>query len=179
MIDARTMSKNPALKATRAMISSGALPNVALSRPPMASPVRVAICSVESTMSRAIGRMERAAEKNRTGGATCAYSSATEMGMKARSQLRDGFMMCGRSGARRRQRRIQAVHEGEEESRRPATHQDAGERLDAAVEPPLRRQDQVAVSGRRVGDGAEVRRRLQVGHSAVPDIGQSPHRDFD
>ena len=35
------MSSRPALSATKAMISSGALPKVALSSPPMASPVRV------------------------------------------------------------------------------------------------------------------------------------------
>ena len=33
------MSSSPARSATNAMISSGALPKLALSRPPMASPV--------------------------------------------------------------------------------------------------------------------------------------------
>src|ERR1043165_867064 len=44
--DARTISSKPAFRATKAMINSGALPKVAFSRPPTASPVRVAICSV-------------------------------------------------------------------------------------------------------------------------------------
>lgn len=78
--DARTISKWPARSATSAMIISGALPNVALSSPPTASPVCVASCSVEVTISRAIGTMDRAAEKNSNGGDTCAPSSASEMG---------------------------------------------------------------------------------------------------
>ncbi len=72
------------------MISSGALPNVAFSRPPMASPVREASCSVDTTISRAMGMMESAAEKNSTGAGTCTRSSATDTGMKISSQLRDG-----------------------------------------------------------------------------------------
>jgi len=46
------------------------LPNVALSSPPIASPVRTAICSVDITIRWAIGTMARAAEKNSTGSAT-------------------------------------------------------------------------------------------------------------
>jgi len=61
--EARTISKYPAFRATRAMINSGALPKVALSRPPIASPVRIATCSVACTISRAIGMMASAAEK--------------------------------------------------------------------------------------------------------------------
>ena len=91
MIEARTMSKYPALSATSAMISSGALPKVALSKPPMASPVRVASCSVERTISRAMGTIASAAEKNSIGAGTCACSSTTEMGMKTNNQLIDGL----------------------------------------------------------------------------------------
>lgn len=43
MSEARTMSNSPALRATIEMISSGALPKVALSSPPTASPVREAL----------------------------------------------------------------------------------------------------------------------------------------
>ena len=50
-----------------AMINSGALPKVAFSNPPTASPVRVAICSVACTIMLAIGMMASAAEKNSTG----------------------------------------------------------------------------------------------------------------
>ena len=69
------------------MISSGALPKVALSRPPKASPVRAAICSVERTISTAIGTMANAAEKKMTGGGTLpACSRITVIGMKTKSQ---------------------------------------------------------------------------------------------
>jgi hypothetical protein len=91
MIEARTSSWLPAFNATRAMISSGAFPNVALSRPPIASPVRCAICSVDCTISAAIGTIARAAEKKRTGSETPACSRATVMGMKAKSQKIDGL----------------------------------------------------------------------------------------
>ena len=70
------------------MISSGALPKVALSSPPMASPVREAMCSVASTMSVAIGIIATHALKKIqvcASGATC--SSMMTTGMKMRSQL--------------------------------------------------------------------------------------------
>src|SRR6266576_3998677 len=88
MSEARTMSNSPALRATIAMISSGALPKVAFSSPPMASPVRNAICSVASTMRCAMGMIATQAEKKIhvcACGQTC--SSATVMGTKMRSQL--------------------------------------------------------------------------------------------
>src|SRR5690349_23266203 len=91
MIDARTRSTSPALRATVAMINSGALPKVAFSSPPTASPVRVAICSVEWTIRLAAGMMASAAEKKTTGGAASARSSTTAMGTNARSQLTEGF----------------------------------------------------------------------------------------
>jgi len=76
------------------MISSGAFPNVAFRRPPTASPVRVAICSVARTIRAAIGTMARAAERNTTGGETLpACSSARVIGMKTRSQLSEGFIL--------------------------------------------------------------------------------------
>ena len=46
VIDALTRSTRPARSATIAMISSAALPKVALSSPPTVGPVRSAICSV-------------------------------------------------------------------------------------------------------------------------------------
>ena len=67
MIEARTMSSMPAWSATVAMISSGALPNVALSSPPTASPVWVDRCSVARTIKAAIGTIPTAAEKKITG----------------------------------------------------------------------------------------------------------------
>src|SRR5262245_46511661 len=56
---------------------------------------------------------------------------------------------------------VQAIDDREEESSRPPAHQDAGERFDGAVEPPLLREDHVAVAGGRVGDRAEVEGRLE------------------
>src|SRR4051812_39169637 len=131
------------------MINSGALPNVALSRPPIASPVRVAICSVATTIRRAIGTIAIAAEKNNTGSGTCAYSSAREIGMNTKSQLIEGFSM---SGLRAPRLCRQAVHHGEKEARGPAAHQDPGQGLDAPAQPPAGGQDDVAVAGGGVGD---------------------------
>ena len=50
VIDAFTSSTRPARSATIAMMSSAALPKVALSSPPMVGPVRCARCSVASPM---------------------------------------------------------------------------------------------------------------------------------
>src|SRR5262249_46025583 len=146
------MSNRPARSATNAMISSGALPNVALSRPPIASPVYVASCSVDTTISRATGTIASAAEKNSTGAGTCAYSRAIDTGTKNNNQLIEGLTdRCRSDGAWVSAWLIQAVDEREEESGRPSAHQDAGQRLDAAVETPFFGQYQVAVAGRRIG----------------------------
>jgi hypothetical protein len=64
------VEKPRAFNATSAMINSGAFPNVALSNPPMASPVRVARCSVDRTIKAAMGMMASAAEKNSNGAGT-------------------------------------------------------------------------------------------------------------
>jgi hypothetical protein len=65
-MEARTISKRPARRAVIAMISSGRLPKVALSKPPIVAPVWTATCSVPSTMSLANGTMARAAQKKTT-----------------------------------------------------------------------------------------------------------------
>ena len=68
-------------------MSSGALPKVALSKPPTAWPVRMAICSVDCTINTAIGTMANAAEKKITGGGTLPMCSRiTVIGMNAKSQ---------------------------------------------------------------------------------------------
>ena len=54
-IDAFTTSWRPSISAKKAMISSGALPNVTFSRPPMPGPVRAAIASVASPITAAQG----------------------------------------------------------------------------------------------------------------------------
>ena len=70
------------------MINSGALPNVALSKPPTASPVRDANCSVARTIRAAIGMMAIPAEKNTAGAGTRpTFSMPTVMGTKINSQL--------------------------------------------------------------------------------------------
>src|SRR6266705_3162124 len=124
------------------MINSGALPNVALSRPPTASPVRVESCSVACTINAAIGTMARAAEKKITGGdslPTC--SRATVTGMKTNSQRMDGFIR-HKSGPRRfGSHLVHPGHDSEKEGCRPAAHQDARERLNPANQTPFVRQE--------------------------------------
>jgi hypothetical protein len=68
------------------MISSGRLPNVALSSPPSAAPVYAARCSVLWTMSAASGTIARAATKKMSGAAAPRISSPAATGMAIRSQ---------------------------------------------------------------------------------------------
>ena len=69
-------------------MSSGALPKVAFSRPPTASPVRAASFSVELTISAAIGMIDSAAEKNMIVGATPPISSKNiAIGTKMKNQF--------------------------------------------------------------------------------------------
>ena len=60
-IDALTTSWRPASSANSAMISSGALPNVTLSKPPIPGPERAASSSVASPISAAVGMIPSAA----------------------------------------------------------------------------------------------------------------------
>jgi hypothetical protein len=81
-IDAFTTSWSPAFSANRAMISSGALPNVTFSSPPIPGPERAARCSVASPISAAVGITPSAAVTKMITGDAWAISSATAMGMK-------------------------------------------------------------------------------------------------
>ena len=63
------------------MISSGALPNVTFSRPPMPGPVRAAIASVASPITAAQGITPSAAAPNTITGFACASSTAIAIGM--------------------------------------------------------------------------------------------------
>ena len=54
-IEAFTTSWRPSLRAKKAMISSGALPNVTFRKPPMPGPVWAAMCSVASPITAAVG----------------------------------------------------------------------------------------------------------------------------
>ena len=67
-IEAFTTSWRPSISAKKAMISSGALPNVTLSRPPMPGPVRAAIASVASPITAAHGITPSAAAPKTTTG---------------------------------------------------------------------------------------------------------------
>ena len=82
-IEAFTTSCRPSSRAKKAMISSGALPKVTLSSPPMPGPVLAAIASVASPITAAQGiTASAAAPKMSTGLSTCASSSAIAIGMK-------------------------------------------------------------------------------------------------
>ena len=81
--DAFTTSWSPSSRAKNAMISSGALPKVTLSRPPMPGPLRAASCSVASPMSAAVGMTASAAAEKMNAGVACAASSTIATGMKA------------------------------------------------------------------------------------------------
>ena len=81
-IEAFTTSWRPSIRAKKAMISSGALPNVTFRRPPMPGPGRAAIASVASPITAAQGITPSAAAAKTSTGAACASSSATATGMK-------------------------------------------------------------------------------------------------
>ena len=80
-IDALTTSCRPSLSAKKAMISSGAFPNVTFRKPPMPGPVRSAISSVAVPISAAVGITPSAAAVNTSTGDACASSSAIAAGM--------------------------------------------------------------------------------------------------
>ena len=67
--EALTTSCRPSRSAKKAMISSGALPNVTLSRPPMPGPERAASSSVARPMSAAVGITPSAAAEKIAGAA--------------------------------------------------------------------------------------------------------------
>src|SRR5215471_8332205 len=148
------------------MISSGALPKVALSRPPMASPVRIASCSVDKTIRCATGTIDNAAQKNSSGALACAYSSAIETGMKASSQLMEGAKRLLIDGCSAMWL-IETIHHREKEPGGPAAHQDAGEGLDGALHPPSGRQHDIAVPSGRIGYRAEVESDTVIGQRSV------------
>ena len=81
-IEAFTTSWRPASRAKKAMISSGALPNVTFRSPPMPGPVLAAIASVASPITAAHGITPSAAAENTSSGVAPATSSTTAAGMK-------------------------------------------------------------------------------------------------
>ena len=80
--DAFTTSCSPSISAKKAMISSGALPNVTFRSPPIPGPVRAAIASVASPITAAHGITPSAAAREDQHGPACASSSAIATGMK-------------------------------------------------------------------------------------------------
>src|SRR5262245_11761897 len=77
------------------MMSSGRLPNIAFSSPPIVSPVCCDRCSVLVPISLAIGMMARAATRNLTGAPTpsmCSTRNAT--GTKSSIQCRSHHIGC-------------------------------------------------------------------------------------
>ena len=98
MIEALTTSCSPALSANRAMISSGALPNVTFSRPPMPGPDRAASSSVARPISAAVGMTPAAETAKITIASACASSRTTASGM-------NGTRMYGHPSPLNRKRR--------------------------------------------------------------------------
>ena len=85
-IEALTTSCRPSLSANRAMISSGALPKVTLSRPPIPGPDLAASSSVARPISAAVGMIPSAATKKITAGSACASSRTIASGMNGASR---------------------------------------------------------------------------------------------
>src|SRR5690349_9064720 len=83
--DALTTSCSPSLRAKKAMMSSGALPNVTLRKPPMPGPERAASSSVARPMSAAVGTTPRADVVKTSAAEACVSSSTTAIGMNGTS----------------------------------------------------------------------------------------------
>ena len=86
MSEAFTTSCSPACSANSAMISSGALPNVTFSRPPMPGPERAASSSVARPISAAVGITPSADAENVATAEAPAASSTIASGMNGTSR---------------------------------------------------------------------------------------------
>jgi hypothetical protein len=84
--DALTTSCRPFCSANSAMISSGALPNVTFSRPPIPGPLRTASSSVARPISAAVGITPSAEQKKTTVGSTSSSRRTMAIGMNGVSQ---------------------------------------------------------------------------------------------
>src|SRR5712671_6497073 len=80
VIDALTSATCPLCSATTAMISSAALPKVALRKPPQTGPERRASCSVPKPINPASGMREMAAVRKTQGDAADEAAMAQEIG---------------------------------------------------------------------------------------------------
>ena len=72
----------------------------------------------------------------------------------------------------------QPADHDEEDARRKAAHQNAGQTFDRCDKPPWQRQDQIAVAHCRVGDSGKVKRRLDVRQASAPKIEKPPDRNL-
>ena len=91
MIDALTTSCSPSRSAKNAISSSGRLPNVTLSSPPIPGPARSASSSVAVPMIAAVGTTPSADVKKISVGLACASSSPTASGMNGTSRYGQPF----------------------------------------------------------------------------------------
>lgn len=85
-IEALTTSWRPAPRANSAMMSSGALPNVTFSRPPIPGPVRAASSSVARPIRAAVGMTPSAEVKKIATALAPAISSTIAIAMKGVSR---------------------------------------------------------------------------------------------
>ena len=81
MIDALTTSCSPASSAKNAISSSGKLPKVTLSRPPIPGPARSASSSVARPISAAVGITPSAEAAKMIDAEACTSSSTTAIGI--------------------------------------------------------------------------------------------------
>ncbi len=84
--DALTTSCSPSLRAKKAMISSGALPNVTFRKPPMPGPERAASSSVARPISAAVGITPSAEVMKISDARACENSSTIAIGMNGTSR---------------------------------------------------------------------------------------------
>ncbi len=84
--EALTTSCSPSLSAKKAMMSSGALPNVTLRNPPMPGPERAASSSVARPISAAVGMTPAAEVRKITVADACISSRTIAIGMKGTSR---------------------------------------------------------------------------------------------
>src|SRR5512145_892477 len=149
----------------------------------MVSPVLAATDSVAWLSSAASGTM---ASTDSTKSSVCRSAAAcsatntagTNTSSASNGLCRSRFRAALIEGSSRGVRLDHAADDGEEEPARPGAHQDAGERLDAADEPPLGREHEVTIPGRGICHGAEVERGLEIGHRLPPGVGAGPHRNL-
>src|SRR5437764_6150110 len=92
VMEAFTTSCRPFCRASRAIMSSAALPNVAFSKPPIPGPVRSARCSVAFPICPARGTIARAETMKTDTGLAWMTSSTSPMGINTRRTLKGSML---------------------------------------------------------------------------------------